>query len=447
MSGDNVVADGHPRIGYLADGDPRTPALPGQLARVANGIELRVPCLEDRGSDRPMMRWFTGPDAHYGDDPDKTLFQYAPPDELEFHDASGRVALVGCHSRGYRHGFGGVGEGLLDVDFALPGASNAARYQTINGLRSRIDGLGRWLRRPTVTTTPVLDDDSRIRAVDVHAEAPPETRIQRSLNLALRPNFRFGPGASPDDVVISEGMLVETLVRRARGWDEHIEMHSGVRDLLRVASWRRLNFLGHEATRDDDPLRTMDGASHGRQWHPVETVRTGIGPSVAMGPGFPFLFVWEDIGAAGVRRWLEQRQSMSRAVDPMLGLLSLKGASVEAHWSQLGIGLEALGYLLARRDGLSKSKAEGLSFGSRLTQVVEDTRLPVGFDVHSWVDDARVHYRAVKHADRTLPDRVELVESYYRGVMLFRVWLAGQLGVPRGEFEHRLLLDRVGRRT
>jgi len=41
-------------------------------------------------------------------------------------------------------------------------------------------------------------------------------------------------------------------------------------DLLKVCAWQPLHFLRHSATRDDDPLRTLDGPGHGRQWYPVE---------------------------------------------------------------------------------------------------------------------------------------------------------------------------------
>lgn len=79
--------------------------------------------------------------------------------------------LVGCWSRGYRRIFGLAGEGRIGVAYALPGASNASRYVKVNGLRSQIDGLGNWYRRTVVVTKPALDDKSRVRAVDLHAEA------------------------------------------------------------------------------------------------------------------------------------------------------------------------------------------------------------------------------------------------------------------------------------
>jgi hypothetical protein len=447
VADDNTLEVGRPRVGFLADGDPATPPLPAQLVRTASDIELRLPWLDDQPSDRHLQRWFSG-DARWGDDPDKSQYRYAPPVALEFADALGRVVLVGCWSRGYRRVFGLAGEGRIGVTYALPGASNARRYLKINGLRSQIDGLGSWYRHTVVVTKPVLDEKSRVRAVDLHAEAPAETPVSRHLNLTLRPDFRVGPGQRPDDTVVSERMLVETLVGRPRPWEEHLSTHLAVRDLLRVSSWRQLNFLSHDATRDDDPLRSIDGARHGRQWHRVDTSSTGIaGAAPVDGSPFPFLFTWEDVKAPGVRTWIRLRTDMGRALGPLVGLLALRGSSVEAHWSQLGIGLEGLGYVLARAAGVSRNKASDLSFEQRLMYVAQDTSLPTGFPVDDWVDLARQHYRAVKHADRPLPPPDELADSYYRGVLLFRAWLAGRLGVPAARFEQRLTLDPVARRT
>lgn len=446
MADDNVLAIDRPRVGFLADGDPTTPPLPAQLLRTAGGIELRLPWLDDRPSDRKLERWFSG-DAHWGDDPDKSRYRYTPPEAFEFCDALGAVVLVGCWSRGYLRKFGLACEGIIGVTYALPGASNAGRYSRVNGLRSQIDGLGSWYRRTVVVTKPVLDENSRIRAVDLHAEAPTETPVSARLNLTLRPDFRFGSGDSPDDTVVTQRMLVQTLVGRPRPWDEHLACHIAVRDLLRVSSWRQVNFLNHDATRDDDPVRTMDGAAHGRQWHRVETTGTGVAAGLSGRSPLSFLFTWDDVQARGVQTWMSIRMDMKRALEPLLGLLALRGSSVEAHWSQLGIGLEALGYLLAREAGVGRTKAGELTFEQRLRRISEDTRLPMGFVVGDWIEQARRHYRAVKHADRPLPSSDELADSYYRGVLLFRVWLAGRLGVPSARFEQRLTLDPVARRT
>lgn len=249
---DNAIETGRPRIGFLADGDPSTPLLPAQLVHTGDGIEVRIPWLDGQFPDRWLERWFAG-NARWGDDPDKSLFRYSPPPEISFYDAYGPVALIGCWSRGYRRSFGLAGEGRVGVAYAIPGARDAGKYATINGLRSQIDGLGSWYRRTVVATEPVLDENSRIRAVHLHAEAPPETPVSRRLNLKLRPDFRFGQGESPDDTIVTERMLVETSASRPRTWAEHLDSHVAIRDLLRLSSWRRLDFLAHEVTRDDAP--------------------------------------------------------------------------------------------------------------------------------------------------------------------------------------------------
>jgi hypothetical protein len=407
--------------------------------RTEGSIVLNLPWLQDQDADRKLERWF-GSHAHWGDDPDQSRYEYKPPEAFDFYDALGNIALVGCRAGGYQRDFiSGAGVGRVVVTFALRGATGAQKYAKLNGLRSEIDGLGSWLNARSVVSRPVFDAESRLRTMDFHVESPAARRISRRMNLTIRPAFRYGAGEHPDETVITERMFVETDIRAARSWDEHLSLHVAVRDLLRVAAWQRLNFLQHEATRDDDPLRTLDGAAHGRQWYPVETVTTGVTAGSAGSGRASFLFTFEEIGGSGVSRWIALLASMSRAFEPILGLLTLQQATIEARWAQLGIGLEALGYLLAREQGISAKRASEQSFQARLERILNDSVLTIpSFDSGNWMNDARLAYRAVKHADNALPTPPELARSYVRGIQVFRAWLAGRLGVGSADFLRRL---------
>lgn len=443
MGNDWALPLGKPRVGFLDHGHPSTPALAAQLTRTENAIVVQLPWIED--DHRTIERWF-GEGAHWADDPDKAKYRYNPPDTLDFEDSIGRVALVGCHSRGSARNFmNGIGLGQIVVDYALPGASWAAKYVKINALRSEIDGLGNWVHRNSLEISPQYDAASRLKTVDFHLESPAAIPLIPRLNMTIRPSFRYDPGRHPDETTITERMFVETDVKGPRGWEEHWSLHIAMLDLLRVCSWQRLHFLTHQATRDDDPLRTIDGAGHGRQWYPVETLRTGVDPRPSdVGP-VEFLFYFDEVLSAGLGRWIHLRDKMARAFDPLLGLLGLRRANLETHCVQLGIGLEALGYLLAQEKGMGHSRARDQSFDNRLTRLAEDCTLPLPFDIAEWIDDTRRMYRAVKHADNELPDPAALRSAYYRGIQVFRIWVAGRLGVQAAVLAHTLPLDRVNR--
>lgn len=443
MGEDRALPLDKPRVGFLADGDPSTPVLAAQLTRTESAIVVHLPWIED--DHRTIERWF-GEHANWGDDPDKTKYRYSPPDALDFEDSVGSVALVGCRSRGSARNFvNGIGLGQIDVDYALPGATSAAKYFKINALRSETDALGDWVHRNSLEISPQYDAASRLQTVDFHLESPAAIPLIPRLNMTIRPSFRYDPGRHPDETTITERMFVETDVKAPRGWEEHWSLHIAMLDLLRVCSWQRLHFLTHEATRDDDPLRTIDGAAHGRQWYPVETLRTGVDPRPPDVGRAPFLFYFDDVLSAGLGRWIRLRDDMARAFDPLLGLLGLRRANLETHCAQLGIGLEALGYLLAQEKGIGGSRAGEQTFEERLIRLAEDCTLPLPFDAAEWIDDTRSMYRAVKHADNVLPDPAALRSAYYRGVQVFRIWVAGRLGVRAAVLARTLPLDRVNR--
>lgn len=439
----NRLVDGETRVGYIDVNDDAIPLLPARLDRRSDRILLTIPYLyEDAG--RRLDRWFNA-DAHWLDDPDKTRYEYAPPTELDFSDRQGSISLVGCRPVGGTMSPTGVSEGSVTVRFAIRGARNAPKYRTINGLRSEVDGLGTWMNLRSLQVVHERDEEGRLQSATLRLKSPEELALTRKLNLRVRPAFLYGPGEHPDETVVTERMLIESDVRAARGWYDHLDLHIGLRDLVRVASWRPLKFLKHEVTRDDDPRTTIDGAPHGRQWLPVETFVTGADSVPSKIRNLDYLFTFDQIGRRGVGRWLRLRRDWSRAIGPIVDLVNLREASLEVHFAQLCIGFEALGYLLAREAGVGKSTAGDENFHSRLERIVNDLNFPMRFGGNDWATSATKTYRQVKHANNRMPEFEEMYRAYYRGVHVFRAWIAGRLGVPRRTYEKRQGIDRIAR--
>jgi hypothetical protein len=431
------------RIGYLFDGIEDTPPIPAQLSKTERSISVEIPWNFDTPAE--YQRWFGGM-YRWSDDPGQTGHRYAPPRAMDFVDHKGSVVLVGCSDVGHRENMSaGVGTGSLSVDFAMVGALGGTKYLQINGLRSEIEGLGAWIGLRSLQSESTFTDDGRLKSISLNLQSPDPLRISRSLNLTVRPSYRYGPGEHPDETTITERMLVETLVSSPREWEPHLALHTKVRDLIRLSAWHEFNFQGHEATRDDNPHRALDGTNHGRAWYPVETFRTRVAPPSRRPEQMRFLFSFDDIGIRGVSRWLKLRQHMSRGITPILRLLELNDASIETHFAQLGIGLEALGFSLARDSGVSAKKAGQESFEERLRRLALDHALPFPIDEESWIRDMRRLYNSVKHANRPLPDSQELVAAYWKSLLVVRCWIAGRLGLRPKQYEFNRHWDRMAR--
>ncbi|WP_133977351.1 hypothetical protein [Kribbella voronezhensis] len=445
MVGKNILVVGQPRVGFLADGRADTPYIAAQLIKTDDGdIEISIPWVHGEES-HPQRDWFGAATFVDADGPRASS---DPPDAFEFHDHNGSVVLVGCRVRTWNAVWpSGVGVGILASDYAVLGARGTARYSRLNGLRSQVEGLGAWVGLHSLDAEQKYSPDGRLESASLHLKAPDSIRISKSMNLTIRPSYLYGSGEHPDETTISERMLVETQVKNAREWRDHLAQHEAVRDLVRIAAWRRFTFQGHQATRNDDPARTLDGKAHGQLWYPVETSLTKIAAPLTIGGGPLFLFHFDDVGSRGVARWLGLRDRMARAIDPILSLLDLQGAPVSTHVAQLGIGLEALGFLLALEKGVSESAAGKQHFYQRLGNIADSCCHPLPVDRSSWIKSMSNLYNGVKHANREMPEFRDLADGYWQSILVFRWWLAGRLGVKRRVLVERLTWDSVARRA
>jgi hypothetical protein len=281
----------------------------------------------------------------------------------------------------------------------------------------------------------------------LHLKSPDPIKISRQLNLKIRPAYRYGPGEHPDETTITERMLVETRVSKPRSWDDHLSPHEAIRDLVRIAAWQDFTFQAHEATRDDDPIRTLDGKGHGSRWYRVETSLTGIAPPTVTRGGPSFLFTFNDIGREGVNRWLRLSEQMSRGISQIVRLLELREATAVTHVAQLGIGLEAIGFALAREAGLNRKKAGDERFDERIERLANDCPSPFPIDREAWLKSMPRIYNGVKHANRTMPGQAELANGYWQSLLIFRWWLAGRLGARRKALRERVKEDRMAIRA
>lgn len=442
---DNTLEDGRSRVGLMIDGLDDTPPVSVKLERNERGVEMTVPFWD--GPSDVYQYWFSG-GMTYGDDPHRTKRRYEPPDALSFYDAHGSVGLVGSRFSGARLNFGGTGvsEGRILFEYTVLGGSSGAAYQSINGLRSEVEGLGTWVGLRSLDAEQTFNDAGRLDSVNLRLQSSPGIRVGRKLNAEIQSNWRYGPGPGPDQTTISERMHIHTQIRAAVSWERHLAVHFPLRNLLRIAAWRRLNFVSHEVMSAVDPLRTLDGTAHGDQWLPVITHRTGISTKAPVKlNSLDFMFAFDDVGSTGVERWVRLSQKFERGLSPLVGLLDLEGASLEAHLAQVGIGYETLGYDMLVASGVTKSQADKRSWEDRVRAVTSVTASVLPFAEDDFVGRLRRNYRAVKHADNARPDRQDMHLAYRQSIQVFRAWVAIRLGVPSQRLKTALDHDKVTR--
>jgi ApeA N-terminal domain 1 len=432
----NEMLVGVPRLGWLADGDTETPATATLLQDDGKRISLTIPW---QGSgDSPYERWFCGNTVRWGDDPEGTRFSYKVPDVLWFEDGRGLVTLVGCRGLGMT-GFMSVGEGRADVRFAVMGGRSGSDYRQINGLRSEMPGLGEWMSLRSLKHEVSSGPDGRVRSLDLHLESPPAVRLSRSLNLLIRPSFSYLVPGTPDTTTIKETLLIETYTKDLRDWYDHFVAHNTVRDLVDIAAWSGFGYSNQWANREDDPERFLSGDLIGPRWSEVRTyVARRQEPR---SDRTRFLFTFADIGAAGVRRWAVLRAKFSRGINPILASFEQRGVTLEGELGEVGIGLDGIGYQLALDAGESANVANAENHKCRLLRMAADLTVLPPFDIEEWAQRSADAYNGIKHANRDMPDPLTMVNTLRENRIVFRLWIAGRVRVPKSTLARNLELD------
>lgn len=442
MADKNALIDGQHRLGWLIDGLADTPMVSCTLRRIDDRIELLVPWSDHKS---PYWRWFGGEVTHYGDDPDKTGFNYAPPNVLWFNDEKGCVTLVGCRVRGHNEQLGGPGVGRIGVRRAVFGGRQFIDYARIHGFRSVIPGMSQWLHLRSMSEDAEYDDDQRLQSVTLTLKSPDPVPLHRNLNLIARPSFHYELSAHGDTTEIRERVLIETHGSDLAEWADHELMHIQIAELVGLAAWAPFNVSETTAQRLDDPIRVLFGGPVGDRWASV--IRTDSRQYPLKDGHIQFLFTFQHIGPQGIEKWIDLREAFARGIGSILDLHRREPTPIEIQVSQAGIGLDGIGYLLALKGGLSERDANREIHKDRLKRVYDDLVVPLPFLVEPWATRAADAYNATKHANREMPAFEELVEVRRMLQIVFRVWVAGRIGVPPATLATRLLNDHMSRPT
>ena len=439
----NELIVGEPRLGWLIDGNPETPEAAVMLRDTGSVIELRIPLQGMLREDGPYARWWSSLTIH-ADDPKQTKYSYTPPRVMLFHDDRGVVVLVGCRAGGARQTLD-AGYGVIVANYAVLGG-RSPNYDKINGMRSDIPAMAAWTGITSMAVKPNNDAEGLLESVQVELKRLAPVPVSRTLNLAIHPLWEARLPRTAFSA--RERIMLGTMVKNARSWEEHLKVHGAMWDLVSIAAWKPFSVARLEVCRSDDLSRNSRGMTE--RWSRVVTHRL---PQYSDDDGrkLSFLFWYDNIGARGVKHWLRLREEYTDAFDPFLSILRSDDPWNDTNVVQIGIVLEKLGYLIdiKKNNGAHLNKHNQLSFMEALQVILDDMPVTpfVGDDeseneVHenelsvddtsdAWKRNIRAAYMGMKHADRTMPDSLDLINALRKSILVVRFWVAHQLGVHK----------------
>lgn len=426
------------RVGHLNPGGDFSGLVPATLdEHDRGGLHVRVPYLVGNFPER----WFWNglmTEIRPGGEP---IAPEPVPTDLDYFDNNGSVGLVGCSATGQvSMRFGGfsasAGVGEIEATFAVINATSASNYRKINGFRSEIDGLGYWLNLWAHRTAVTWPEDGSPPITITKLELPANVQLARRLNLCATVRGT-APGKVEPEVRYTSTALLQTYSTRHRDWSEHLDLHKSIRDLLRVAVWKPIVFLSHEVTSDKEKVGVTEDADTMSRWCEAKTASTGIGPT-SWGKNEQPLFIFADIGPAGIQKWLKFEAQYRRGLAPFLRLLDIREGTIDEHVTQLGIAIEAFGYQAFRDGGSSIERADRKTMAQRVRKLALAVEGCVANVPRQFPEAFADGYNAVKHANRPVPDPSELISNYRLAVTIIRAWIALRLGLPREIITKRL---------
>ena len=438
MSNELVV--GTPRVGWLHHQklpDPSQPA-PCMLMDDGKQITVHVPLLP--GTHDLHERWFHASFAEFGDDPDRTKYDYAAPETIAFVDRHGIVVLVGCS---WSHAaWSGLGtEGVIIARRAILGARNY-RYPVVNAMRTEISGLSDWLGLSGVDVQIDRDAKGRAQAISIASSSGERIGLSQKLNLSAEATWR--ERFVTDGSGIEAPAQIKTQVVRAKPWDDHADLHRALLGLVEISAWDRIGFRSMHVRRDDDPEETQAGNPIGQRWSLVRSYERDNQEAPLPPDPRRFLFRYSDVGAAGIREWLRVRRAFQRGVQQMHAMLHQPGMFLEVQQVNVGAALEAIGFVLALEAGKSDKSAAGESYVSRL-QRLRNT-IPERVLDKDWPERSRAAFMAAKHVDAPAPPVDQQVRAVGENILAYRYWLARRLGASDNRLLRLIALDPVVRR-
>jgi len=430
----NELTNGTRRVGDFIDFDPDTPKVKVVLENSDQGIGITIPWSND---EDPYASWFLR-DIGVAQAPPYPVGPPVPKRVL-FSDSYGSVLLIGCRARGFHTNLMGPGAGTLWARAAVMGVDHDVDFENPHGLRTDISGLRTWLGVSSWSETWEYAHKSvkaTVRSVDV-----PDIEVGEygGLNLSIRFSGAIRREEESGQRVLLDFARCETRSDEQLNWEAHLKLHHAVRDLLVLSRWYDESCVESFVLHFSDPNLTLDGKYHGKQWRTVVMPNTET--RVASEGRMPYLIKYSDLEPAGLLRWIALRDEYARALDPVISSIRLRGATPNTLLAHTGPGLEALGYLLMLRDGCLQRDAARAPLKSRFKRISKDLGSCLPFEVDEWVNDAVRSYNGLKHANRSEPDTVDLLNAWRKSVLVARAWVAAELGIPVERLKERFSND------
>lgn len=349
------------------------------------------------------------------------------PRNLWFHDADGSIALVGCRAasmsqqmQGY-----GCGQGTIIANRAIISAELHSDYQQVYGLLTSIAGLREWIGKSSVMQDPHPNEAGFLKSETLTIRSPENIPLNDNPSVSIR--FAWTVSRNDDIWKVNDKAYIETKSSEPLTWQRAEHLHKALQDLLRISYGEDRDLIESLVLRSSNPKVGAENKVDHEEWLPViREIRQHHEPK-HNNCLIPYNLLEKD----NIQEWFSLYDKIPRAIDPLVTSFTLDKVTAEARLFEASIGMEALGYYLLIRNGISKKVAGNTSFENRLELISKSLVDILPFDVDDWKKRTSSAYNGVKHANRKRPDMLTCLNCWRETTLAFRCWVALKLGIEK----------------
>lgn len=349
------------------------------------------------------------------------------PRNLWFYDADGSIALVGCRAasmsqqmQGY-----GCGQGTIIANRAIINAELHSDYQQVYGLLTSIAGLREWIGKSSVMQDPHPNEAGFLKSETLTIRSPENIPLNDNPSVSIR--FAWTVSRNDDIWKVNDKAYIETKSSEPLTWQRAEHLHKALQDLLRISYGEDRDLIESLVLRSSNPKVGAENKVAHEEWLPViREIRQHHEPK-HNNCLIPYNLLKKD----NIQEWFSLYDKIPRAIDPLVTSFTLDKVTAEARLFEASIGMEALGYYLLIRNGISKKVAGNTSFENRLELISKSLVDILPFDVDDWKKRTSSAYNGVKHANRKRPDMLTCLNCWRETTLAFRCWVALKLGIEK----------------
>lgn len=273
-------------------------------------------------------------------------------------------------------------------------------YAHVNKIRTYVPELTSWTGLSTLSMTFERKDGSVSAVKSFQAgfeDFDPILVYEKDggVTLSLVPSGSSTTHHGSEHQIVLRGTVsFESETNEKTDYADQIKYHLDFTGFLSLIAWRNIGFKSVLVHVEDDLETDAEGNNYGPYF--CQLITKNYEPWREPKKQKPWLICFKDIGADGLRKWFEIKQSYRTPLDEITYIARMhEYLTLESQIMLFGTAFEELGSVIAE----SSMECKGRTVSKRIQQILCDCDKSLFADAEKISNDIANAYNAIKHPD------------------------------------------------